>query len=135
VTALYELIPVGASDASRLRGVDSLRYQTTAPRAGAPGDELLTVKLRYKTPEGEKSRLLERRVPNRVVAASEDVRFAAAVAAWGMLLRDSEHRGTATFESVLALAEGAVGDDPAGYRSEFVDLVRRSAAVAELAAK
>ena len=135
VTALYEIIPVGASDAGRVRGADSLRYQTTPSVVATHGDELLTVKLRYKTPAGEKSRLLEQRVANRVVVASEDVRFVAAVAAWGMLLRDSEHRGSATFESVLALAEGAVGEDPAGYRREFVDLVRRSEAVAELAAK
>ncbi|HEX6060038.1 MAG TPA: YfbK domain-containing protein, partial [Gemmatimonadaceae bacterium] len=101
----------------------------------AHGGELLTVKLRYKTPTGETSRLLERRVPNRVGAASADVRFAAAVAAWGMILRDSEHRGSATYESVLALAEGAIGEDAEGYRREFLDLVRRSAAIAEVAAK
>jgi Ca-activated chloride channel homolog len=136
VTALYELIPVGASDAASVRVPDSLRYQTTTPRAAAAtSGELLTVKLRYKTPDGSRSRLLERIVPDYLGPASDDVRFAAAVAAWGMLLRDSEHRGTATFESVLALAEGAVGADPAGYRREFVDLVRKSAAVAELAAK
>jgi Ca-activated chloride channel family protein len=136
VTALYELIPVGASDAATLRTPDSLRYQSTAPRAAAStSGELLAVKLRYKAPEGSRSRLLERIVPDHVGPASEDVRFAAAVAAWGMLLRDSEHRGTATFESVLALAEGAIGADPAGYRREFVELVRKSADIVELAAK
>ena len=134
VTALYELIPVGASDASRVRGVDSLRYQTMAVRPEAAGSpELVTVKLRWKAPDGEQSQLLERQVLGNVVEPSRDFRFAAAVAAWGMLLRDSEHSGSATFQSVLALAEGAIGDDPAGYRRELVELIGRSSEVAKLA--
>jgi Ca-activated chloride channel family protein len=136
VTALYELIPVGASDAASVRGVDSLRYQTMSVRAdAAESPDLVTVKLRWKAPDGAQSRLLEQPVPGEIAAASSDLRFAAAVAAWGMLLRDSEHRGTATFQSVLTLAEGAIGSDSAGYRREFVELVGRSAEVAELAAK
>ncbi|HEX6060036.1 MAG TPA: VWA domain-containing protein [Gemmatimonadaceae bacterium] len=136
VTALYELIPAGAPDAGRVRGTDSLRYQTTTVRPdAAASQELVTVKLRWKAPEEETSRLLERAVIHEVVAPSVDFRFAAAVAAWGMLLRDSEHRGTATFQSVLALAEGALGGDPHGYRREFVQLVARSGEVKGLAAK
>lgn len=128
VTALYEVVPVGA--ATPVAGTDPLRYQQTRthPMAGASG-ELLTVKLRYQEPRGGTSRLVEGRVMDRDVAAeavSPGFRFAAAVAEWGMLLRDSRHRGSASFDHAAALARGAVGDDPEGHRAEFVALVARS---------
>lgn len=128
VTALYEVVPVGVE--TPVAGVHPLRYQQTRthPVAGASG-ELLTVKLRYKEPQGEASRLVEGWVMDRDIAAeavSPGFRFAAAVAEWGMLLRDSRHRGSASFDHAAALARGAVGDDPEGHRAEFVSIVTRS---------
>ena len=128
VTALYEIVPVGAS--TEVRGTDPLRYQEVRPRPGAEASgELLTVKLRYKDPRGETSRLVEQRLADRAVPlarASDDFRFAAAVAAWGMLLRDSEHRGQASYSGVLSLARGALGADLGGHRHEFLELVESS---------
>ena len=128
VTALYEIVPAGVP--IPLPSVDPLKYQSRtdpAPRSSSP--ELLTLKLRYKQPQGQTSKLLEYAVKageDGYEKASQDFRFAAAVASFGMLLRESPHRGQATFEQVLELARGAVGTDRAGYRSEFVDLVRKA---------
>ncbi|NVO85523.1 vWA domain-containing protein [Hymenobacter terrestris] len=123
VTALYEIVPVGAPTT-----VDALKYQpapaTTPALASA---ELLTVKLRYKEPRGTMSRLLAlplSGVARPLADASENLRFAAAVAQFGMLLRQSEHRGTATYEATARLADGARRFDPEGYRAELVRLVR-----------
>lgn len=123
VTALYEIVPVGAPAT-----VDALKYQpapaTTPARASA---ELLTVKLRYKEPRGTASRLLAlplTGVARPLAEASENLRFAAAVAQFGMLLRQSEHRGTATYAATARLADGARRFDPEGYRAELVRLVR-----------
>ena len=85
--------------------------------------DLLTVRVRYKTPAGSASRLLSRTLTDRGSEPGEDFRFASAVASFAMLLRESEHRGSATFDRVIALARGARGADPEGYRSEFVTLV------------
>jgi Ca-activated chloride channel family protein len=116
-------VPVGATPVALVP--DSLTYQQVSlrPSAGRSSD-LLTVRLRYKDPKGSKSRLLSTPVVDRGRAvASEDMRFASAVAGFALLLRNSEHKGTATFDQVLALARGARGDDPSGYRGEFVGLV------------
>lgn len=134
VTALYELVPVGEPlDAP---GIDPLRYQGSAPdradetidrRApGRPADELLYLKLRYKEPDGETSRLLETPVRDdgrRLEQTSPDFRFAAAVAAFGMLLRQSPYRGAADWAMVDRLGEQGLGRDPGGYRQGFLDLV------------
>jgi Ca-activated chloride channel family protein len=134
VTALYEVVPVGAP--TPVRGTGPLRYQETRPggRAAARG-ELLNVKLRYQPPEGGASRLIEQPVRARPAAASPsaDFRFAAAVAEWGLLLRDSRFRGDATHEQVLSLARGALGEDRHGYRREFVRLVEDSRRIAAAA--
>jgi Ca-activated chloride channel family protein len=128
VTALYEIIPAGSDEP--IPGVDPLRYQQTRTRPGAARtDELLTVKLRYKDPRGETSQLIERPLLDRGVAlerTSADFRFSAAVAEWGMLLRQSRHRGDATYDGVLRLARGAMGSDPNGHRADFVRLVDAS---------
>jgi Ca-activated chloride channel family protein len=128
VTALYEVVPVGAPD-SPARGVDPLRYQQVrpTPRAGSSG-ELLTVKLRYKAPDGNASHDLVRRVADRhaVAATSADFRFAAAVAEWGMLLRGSQFRAASSYAQVAELARGALGGDRGGYRAEFLRLVESS---------
>lgn len=132
VTALYELVPHGAH---RIPGVDPLRYQpeTDAPETAPadPSDELFYVKLRYKRPDGDESALMT--VPAVVEeirhAGSRDFRFAAAAAAFGMLLRDSPHKGSATFEQVRAAVEETLRESSApdqDRREEFLDLVVRA---------
>lgn len=128
VTALYELVPTGAS--STISSVDPLKYQRGRTQLrNAPRGELLTVKLRYKLPEGDQSRLLELPVQDRGLSfdrASDDLRFAASVAAFGMILRDSPHKGRSDLGTVLDIASGARGPDRGGYRAEFLELVRRA---------
>ena len=137
VTALYEVVPVGADSEVRVGTVDSLRYQRTdAEPVSAFGSEMMNVKVRYKAPDGEQSRLLSHavQVPARSGATSDDFRFAAAVAAFGMVLRESEHRGRATVDQVLTLARGARGRDAEGYRAEFIRMVERYSLVRTAAA-
>ncbi|MFD2999445.1 von Willebrand factor type A domain-containing protein [Pontibacter toksunensis] len=129
VTALYEIVPANAKNSDTATGkVDDLKYQETKLSAGAAAtDELLTLKLRYKDPESSQSKLITSTVSTKAVPAnttSDDFRFSAAVAAFGMLLRDSEFKGSATYAQVLELAEGALGEDKEGYRAEFVRLVK-----------
>jgi Ca-activated chloride channel family protein len=125
VTALYEIVPVGASLEGAGGDLDDLKYQSVRPRSGLDRDEWLTVQLRYKEPDGTTSRLLTHPVRVRRAAAEPagDFRFAAAVAAFGLVLRESEYRGTATLDQVLQLARGSEGRDPDGERAEFVRLV------------
>ncbi len=124
VTALYELVP--PAEAKRMAGVDALKYQKTALTRDS--NELMTVKLRYKAPNSEKSKLLSVAVDRGSPKAktSDDFRFSAAVAAFGMVLRDSEYRGSADLNLAQRLAQGALGHDPNGRRSEFVSLVARA---------
>ncbi len=124
VTALYEVIPTGVESPVEVRGLDSLRYQTQVNRANArESDELLFVKLRYKEPDQDTSQLLDLPVLDHTGEGSEDFRFASAVAAWGMLLRDSEYCTGFGLDDVVRLAKGALGPDQDGYRNEFVRLV------------
>ena len=139
VTAFYELIPAGrpVGDAP---GVDPLKYAPPEVALGSSRErdhrasrEWLTVKLRYKQPDGDISRKLE--FPLAADAgvkgdASPDFRFAAAVAAFGQRLRGNPHIGDYSFDRILALAESAVGADPLGYRAEFLKLVRNARALA-----
>jgi len=126
VTALYELVPKGVAIA--LPSVDPLKYQTPQrPAASVASGELLTVKLRYKQPDGETSRLTSVAVQDRLPEhASANARFAAAVAGFGMLLRDSEYKGSLDWAQVLELA-GASGED--AYRAQFRELVRTAEAL------
>ncbi|MDE2877252.1 MAG: von Willebrand factor type A domain-containing protein [Gemmatimonadota bacterium] len=123
VTALYEVVPVGV--AVPREEVDDLRYQPQPDDLPASefADEMMYVKVRYKDPDGTKSRLLEQAVAERSGAPSVDFRFATAVAGFGMLLRDSKHAGDLTLGDVVGLAEKGKGDDPRGYRGEFIRLV------------
>ncbi len=126
VTALYEIIPVGVKS-EFIKSVDALKYQkpqaTAAP--GNFGDELLTVKFRYKKPNETKSNLIVHPVKDELKAhPSEDFRFSASVAGFGMLLSDSEFKQNLTYEMVTALAKGSKGPDDNGYRSEFIQLVK-----------
>jgi Ca-activated chloride channel family protein len=133
VTALYEVVPRGSREG--VTANEPLRYQSVATTTG-PDDELLYVKLRYKLPDAKTSRWLDHPVrASRPAPASSDLRFAASVAAFGMLLRDSEHRGSATLEQVIELARSSLGEDVGGYRAEFVKLVQQVKAQSLVAAK
>jgi Ca-activated chloride channel family protein len=124
VTALYEIIPVGAKTDQKVEGVDPLRYQAPPARDDAVStNELLFVRLRYKQPDGETSKLLERAVVDRGEPASRDLTFASAVASFGLILRDSEYRGSATMDDVLRAAKHSIGEDPNGYRADFIRVV------------
>jgi Ca-activated chloride channel homolog len=132
VTALYELVPPGAD--ADVPAVDPLKYQRpAAPAAGARSDEVMTVKLRYKAPDADDSRLMTVAVKNRVSESSPNLGFAAAVAEFGMLLRNSENRGTATHADAAALARRFRGSDPDGYRAEFIKLVELAGSLKTLA--
>ncbi|RIK63986.1 MAG: VWA domain-containing protein [Planctomycetota bacterium] len=132
VTALYEIVPMAAN----VRGVDPLKYQKVEPVSNKgsgerdpAGGEMLTVKLRYKPPTADTSTLIEVSLVDSGAAfdgASPDLRFAASVAGFGMMLRCSPHKGDLTYESVIAMAVSALGRDPNGQRSEFIDLVRKA---------
>jgi len=125
VTALYEIVPAGV--AVPAAKVDDLKYQTkTTPNANAVAGELMTVKIRYKAPDGEQSKLLSRSVKNESVTLAQapaDLRWAAAIAGFGMMLRESPHRGNLTWKQVEAMAKGARGADTEGYRAEAIKLI------------
>jgi Ca-activated chloride channel family protein len=125
VTALYEVVPAGQTWENP--GVDPLKYQEPLhTSARAQSDELLTIKLRYKQPDADVSRLLSVGIADGGGAwqqASNNFKFSAAVAAFGLVLRDSKYKGAANFDNVAALARQATGQDPQGYRTEFVKLV------------
>ncbi|WP_406693656.1 VWA domain-containing protein [Singulisphaera sp. Ch08] len=126
VTALYELVPPGKE--TGLAEVDALKYQQP-DGSKSTSNECLTVKLRYKQPEGEMSRLLERGVTDEgteYARASDDFKFAGAVAGFGMLLRGSPDKGSLTYAGVHELAASAMGQDRLGYRAEFLGLVKKA---------
>ncbi len=131
VTALYEIVPAGKG--LEIPGVDPLKYQTPMSTTDvAQSGELLTLKLRYKQPDGQTSQLLEFPVRDGDKAysqASQDFKFAAAVASFGMILRQSPYQGNGTLDAVLELAEEGKGSDPHGYRGEFLELVKRAGAL------
>ncbi len=132
VTALYELIPAGSNES--LKSIDPLKYQSSREKQKASAKvkadlsaELMTVKLRYKQPDGNTSTKVEIPVKGKVLdldETSDNFRFSAAIAEFGLILRDSRYREEATIEQVIALAKGARGDDEEGYRSEFLKLVK-----------
>ncbi len=130
VTALYEIIPVGVKS-EFLTSVDDLRYQnnskiTTNYTVVASSDELLNLKLRYKKPDETKSKLIVSPLKDANIAlskTSDNFRFSAAVASFGMILRNSEFKGNADYQKVIELAKNAKGKDTEGYRNEFLKLV------------
>jgi len=128
VTAIYEVIPAGTN--YQYASIDPLKYQGSAISPVALSSrELMTVKLRYKPPQEDVSKLITGVVGSEVRAidnVSENLRFATAVAQWGLLLRESKFKGTSTFDDVIALATGAKGADPHGMRAEFISLVQKS---------
>ncbi|MEO1496254.1 MAG: von Willebrand factor type A domain-containing protein [Planctomycetota bacterium] len=131
VTALYEVVPAGEAGEGT---IDDLKYQAEQPESRGqttggrePSPELLTLKIRYKQPDGDVSTKLEFPLIDAGKGndtASADFRFASAVAEFGLLLRDSPHRGAASYEAVIERSEASVGEDRHGDRAEFVGLVR-----------
>jgi Ca-activated chloride channel family protein len=126
VTALYEIVPAGMDTPAP--GVDPLKYQQEAreTRAARSG-ELLTVKVRYKAPDGDVSRLLTKVLMNKASEMTSNAGFASAVAEFGMVLRGSPDIGDASFQSAAARARRFKGVDAEGYRAEFIQLADRAA--------
>jgi Ca-activated chloride channel family protein len=131
VTALYEIVPAGKEVDAIAPPVDELKYQSVGnPNDAAASDETMTLKLRYKAPDGDTSRLVEFPVTDTGKGfddADIHVRFAAAVAGFGMKLRSSPYAGKWTLADVRKTAAAAIGDDPHGLRAEFVELVQAAA--------
>lgn len=127
VTAFYEIVPVGV-EGSFTGKVDELKYQKTQKQSKpvlTGSDELLTVKLRYKKPDGDVSSKIEIPVTdNKGNRVSADFHFASAVAMFGQLLRKSDFKGDATYDDVIALAQKGLDDDEQGYRREFIRLAQ-----------
>lgn len=126
VTALYEIIPVGVKNDMFAGSVDALKYQKE-PKAEvkSASNELMTVKFRYKDPNADVSKMESIVIENKTVeldVSSEDMRFAAAVAEYGLLLRNSQFKQSSNFNQVISLAKGAKGKDDQGYRAEFIRL-------------
>ncbi|MFW6128717.1 MAG: YfbK domain-containing protein [Candidatus Aminicenantaceae bacterium] len=126
VTALYEIIPFGSKE--EIPGIDELKYQEVTIKPDAfKSKELMTVKLRYKKPDGKKSQLIEKPLidkSKKIKDASDNFKFSAAVAQFGLILRDSEYKGNSSYENILSLAIKAKGNDLHGYRAEFIELVK-----------
>ncbi|MDR1161648.1 MAG: DUF3520 domain-containing protein, partial [Tannerellaceae bacterium] len=126
VTAFYEVIPIGVK--SNFTGsVDDLKYQQKpkpSEPALIPSNDLLTVKLRYKQPDSDKSQLIALPlIDTKLDDVSSDFRFASSVAMFGQLLRNSNYKGEATYDQVITLAKTALDNDDSGYRREFIRLV------------
>ncbi|WP_346316466.1 von Willebrand factor type A domain-containing protein [Chitinophaga sp. YIM B06452] len=139
VTALYEIVPAG-SPMPQIGSVDPLKYQQPAPVPTplVQSREVLTVKVRYKAPQGKKSQLLQAVLQPGAKPISEcpaDFRLAASVAQFGMLLRNSPHAGKSSFDDALKLAVSAKGDDPEGYRAEYIQLLKKAQALSASVAK
>ncbi|HET9603137.1 MAG TPA: YfbK domain-containing protein, partial [Gemmatimonadales bacterium] len=129
VTALYEVVPVDSDEDFALITTDSLRYQRPSFPVDGHQSEWLTVKLRYKPPTSDNSRLLSLRLTDNQVHSrlDGDFAFAAAVAEFGMLLRDSEFKGDASWSNVRELARRGMDEDVDGLRAEFLSLLGRAA--------
>jgi Ca-activated chloride channel family protein len=132
VTALYELIPTGIKD-TMLKDVDALRYQKIKPLSKSNfNDEVMSIKLRYKKPDGDKSTLIEHPLKDENIAfnsTSGNFRFAASVAEFGMLLRNSQYKGNADFSSIKQTAQSAIENDEEGYKKEFISLVKKASSL------
>ncbi|HRG55397.1 MAG TPA: DUF3520 domain-containing protein, partial [Lacunisphaera sp.] len=136
VTALYEVVPAGVPVPNDVPAVDALKYQPVKDSESriqhGNSSDLLTVKIRYKEPAGDVSSKLEfplRDTGARFADASPDFKFAAAVAGFGMALRDSPHRGSLTLAQVTEWGRAGLGPDAGGYRTEFLSLVAAAAAL------
>jgi Ca-activated chloride channel family protein len=133
VTALYEIVPVGGP-----RTMDALRYSVPEKAVAARAGEYGFVKIRYKLPKSDTSRLISTPIDPRLEVASfsaapQDARFATAVAGFAELLRGGKYSGTLTYDDVLRMADSARGKDEFGYRAEFVQIVRAAKGARTLA--
>ena len=130
VTAIYELIAPSEAKDDASKAVDPLKYQSTRTKTSqAASDELATVKLRYKEPSKSKSKLIKKVVSAEVLdldKTSDDYRFSASVAGFGMLLRNSKFKADTTYSLVSSLAEASLGQDSDNYRKEFLELIHRT---------
>ena len=130
VTALYEIIPAGVKSPF-LKDVDALKYQDNKKKTVPSfNGEIVTIKFRYKAPNGDESKLIYHAVNNKTIPfknVSDNFRFSASVAGFAMLLRDSEFKGNATYNEVIDIANASLGKDAEGYRKEFIDLVKKAA--------
>lgn len=133
VTALYEVVPTSEKAAASERpAIDPLKYQKATKETNDESGEVLTLKLRYKQPDGDTSKLIEVPVSDSHVPygkATADFKFAASVALFGMILRDSPHKGTGTIEAAEELAREGLSKDMGGYRAEFVELIKQAKSV------
>lgn len=135
VTALYEVIPAGVKS-DFLKNVDSLKYQNNIQPLSKSShtDEMMTVKFRYKAPDGDVSKLIEHPLKDNqfsITKTSDNFRFAASVAEFGMLLRNSEFKASSSFDNIIRMAKKAKGNDEEGYRSEFIRLVESAQLLAK----
>jgi Ca-activated chloride channel family protein len=132
VTALYEIVPAGAGatdPAASVPPVDPLKYRTNTTGTTNASPEMVTVKLRHKKPDGDVSELTERSFTDngsKFENAAPDLKFAAAVAEFGMLLRDSQFKGKGTLGALIEWAQEGKGRDPAGYRAGFIEMARKA---------
>ncbi|HEX8636072.1 MAG TPA: VWA domain-containing protein [Pyrinomonadaceae bacterium] len=137
VTALYEVVPYGQKFENP--GVDALKYQQPAQvSSNSNSKELMTIKVRYKEPDANDSKLLSVWVADAggsLENASNNLKFSSAVAGFGMLLRDSKYKGDARYADIAQLARAASGADAQGYRTEFIQLVERAHALARQSAR
>jgi Ca-activated chloride channel family protein len=127
VTALYEIVPAGTKVENP--GIDELKYSKVAPSDTQFRNELATVKLRYKEPKESESKLLTIGVLDKsstIESASDNLKFASAVAQFGLILRDSRYKGSSNFTNILTLAQNSRGSDLKNYRSEFIELVNKT---------
>jgi Ca-activated chloride channel family protein len=133
VTALYEIIPVGIKS-DFIKAVDPLKYQPTKNDAPVSSntEEIMTIKLRYKKPDADVSKLITHPVIDThadLVKTSDNFRFSAAVASFGMMLRNSEYKQMSSWQQVISLAKAAKGADVNGYREEFIRLVQAASSM------
>lgn len=122
VTALYEIVPADSDE--NISNVDPLEYQKQS--IVTDSKNLMTVKIRYKKPDGESSQLITERVSSEKLNATNNIKFASSVAEFGMLLRESEYKGTASFATVFKRAKESAGLDEFGYRADFIKMVELS---------
>ncbi len=126
VTALYEIVPANSN--WNVRTADELKYQTTTVTNNAKNsNEIMTIKFRYKPPKSNTSIKIEHPILNtlsKLNETSNNYRFSAAVAGFGMILRDSKFKGSVSFKMITELADHAKGTDENAYRTEFVSLVK-----------
>ena len=132
VTALYEIIPAGVKD-DFIKTVDPLKYQPAKTNVVYSGEEIMTIKLRHKKPQEEESKLISKSVLDKHITLSEtsdNFRFSASVASFGMILRNSAYKQNTSYKQIVSLAKSAKGNDENGYRAEFIKLAESAALLA-----